>query len=72
MNWKKIIITGIVIAVIGTAIAFTGGIELSWDSMAMFMPVAVILILVVLLINTWYQIDILNELRSFKNQENDE
>lgn len=71
MNWKKILLGGLVLAVAATLVAFLGGIDLNLGGLSLFMPVAVVLILIVLVINTWYQIDILKELRSFKDQEND-
>ena len=68
MNWKRIIIVGIAIAVVGLAIAFTGGIDPRLDLIAIGTPITIFLVLVVLVINTVYQAKILETLRSFTNQ----
>ena len=72
MNWKKILLVGLALAICALAVMSFGGININLGGLSLFMPVAVVLILIVLLINTWYQISILEELRSFKNQEYDE
>ena len=68
MNWKRIIIVGIAIAVVGLAIAFTGGLGPRLDLIAIGTPLTIFLVLVVLVINTVYQAKILETLRSFTNQ----
>ena len=72
MNWRKILIVGIALAIAATIVACFGGININLAGLTLFTPIAIVLILIVLLINTWYQINILEELRSFKNQEYDE
>ena len=69
MNWKRIIIVALVIAAVFMAIAFTGGIDNKLDLIALATPLTVFLILVVLVINTYYQSEILKTLKSFGNQE---
>lgn len=72
MNWRRIIIVGIALAIAALVIMSFGGITIDLGGLSKFMPAAVVLILIVLLVNTWYQIDILKELRSFRNQEDDQ
>ena len=69
LNWKRIIIGGLAIAVIITLIAFTGGIGPKLDLIAVGTPLSIFLILVVLIVNTYYQAKILDTLRSIQQQE---
>ena len=69
LNWKRIIIGGLAIAVIITLIAFTGGISPKLDLIAVGTPLSIFLILVVLIVNTYYQKQILDTLRSIQQQE---
>lgn len=70
MNWKRIIIAALVIAAVFMVIAFTGGIDNQMNLIAIATPLVVFLILVVLVINTYYQSEILKTLKSFGNQDN--
>jgi uncharacterized membrane protein len=70
MNWKRIIIAALVIAAVFMVIAFTGGIDNQMNLIAIATPLIVFLILVVLVINTYYQSEILKTLKSFGNQDN--
>lgn len=70
MNWKRIIIAALVIAAVFMVIAFTGGIDNQMNLIAIATPLTVFLILVVLVINTYYQSEILKTLKSFGNQDN--
>jgi uncharacterized membrane protein len=69
MNWKRIIIAALVIAAVFMVIAFTGGIDNQMNLIAIATPLIVFLILVVLVINTYYQSEILKTLKSFGNQD---
>jgi uncharacterized membrane protein len=69
MNWKRIIIAALVIAAVFMLIAFTGGIDNQMNLIAIATPLIVFLILVVLVINTYYQSEILKTLKSFGNQD---
>ena len=69
MNWKRIIIAALVIAAVFMVIAFTGGIDNQMNLIAIATPLTVFLILVVLVINTYYQSEILKTLKSFGNQD---
>lgn len=69
LNWKRIIIGGLAIAVIITLIAFTEGISPKLDLIAVGTPLSIFLILVVLIVNTYYQKQILDTLRSIQQQE---
>jgi len=69
LNWKRIIIGGLAIAVVITLIAFTGGIGPKLDLIAVGTPLSIFLILVVLIVNTYYQKQILDTLRSIQQQE---
>jgi uncharacterized membrane protein len=69
MNWKRIIIAALVIAAVFMVIAFTGGIDNQMNLIAIATPLVVFLILVVLVINTYYQSEILKTLKSFGNQD---
>ena len=69
MNWKRIIIAALVIAAVFMVISFTGGIDNQMNLIAIATPLIVFLILVVLVINTYYQSEILKTLKSFGNQD---
>lgn len=71
MNWKKILIGGIAIALIATIVACFGGVQINLGALAQMVPVMLLLILIVLLVNTWYQVDILNQLKELNRREDD-
>ena len=72
MNWKIILIGGILLALAGLLIAFTGGINFNPTVMAAATPLLIFLIFVILMANTYYQTKILDELREIRRRLDDD
>jgi 4-hydroxybenzoate polyprenyltransferase len=69
MNFKKILIVGVSLALVFMLVAMFGGLGPKFDLITIGTPLTIFLVLVVLIINTYYQAQILETLRSFGRQD---
>lgn len=69
MNFKKILIVGVSLALVFMLVAMFGGLGPKLDLITVGTPLTIFLVLVVLIINTYYQAQILETLRSFGRQD---
>ena len=65
MNFKKILIVGVALALVFLLVAMFGGLGPKLDLIAVGTPLTIFLVLIVLIINIYYQAQILETLRSF-------